>query len=108
MVGTPGNGTPCSQDTSFSSSRQDTPSSFGQFTPQSSQGTPYTSRGSTPYSQDSAYSSRYSGNTLWDPQILGAATGKKKPRVSKRELGVICLSFSGSSQQIPVLREFTL
>lgn len=57
-VGTPGNGTPCSQDTSFSSSRQDTPSSFGQFTPQSSQGTPYTSRGSTPYSQDSAYSSR--------------------------------------------------
>nr|KAF6355976.1 SET domain containing 1A, histone lysine methyltransferase [Myotis myotis] len=57
VVGTPGNGTPCSQDTSFSSSRQDTPSSFGQFTPQSSQGTPYTSRGSTPYSQDSAYSS---------------------------------------------------
>ncbi|EQB77953.1 hypothetical protein CB1_000556036 [Camelus ferus] len=56
-VGTPGNGTPCSQDTSFSSGRQDTPSSFGQFTPQSSQGTPYTSRGSTPYSQDSAYSS---------------------------------------------------
>lgn len=50
----------------------------------------------------------YSGNTLWDPQILGAATGKKKPRVSKRGLGVICLSFSGSSQQIPVLREFTL
>lgn len=98
VVGTPGNGTPCSQDTSFSSSRQDTPSSFGQFTPQSSQGTPYTSRGSTPYSQDSAYSSRYKLNTLWDSQILGAATGKKKPRVSlKREVGIICPSFSVDS-----------
>nr|XP_006014471.2 PREDICTED: histone-lysine N-methyltransferase SETD1A-like [Latimeria chalumnae] len=55
---TPGNGTPCSQDTAYSSGRQDTPSSFGQFTPQSSQGTPYTPRAGTPYSQDSAYSSR--------------------------------------------------
>lgn len=93
-VGTPGNGTPCSQDTSFSSSRQDTPSSFGQFTPQSSQGTPYTSRGSTPYSQDSAYSSRYRLYTLWEPQVLGAATAKKKPRVPKKELGITCPSFS--------------
>nr|XP_014434651.1 histone-lysine N-methyltransferase SETD1A [Pelodiscus sinensis] len=55
---TPGNGTPCSQDTPYSSGRQDTPSFYGQFTPQSSQGTPHTPRGGTPYSQDSAYSSR--------------------------------------------------
>ncbi|TFJ97894.1 multiple epidermal growth factor-like domains protein 8 [Platysternon megacephalum] len=55
---TPGNGTPCSQDTPYSSARQDTPSFYGQFTPQSSQGTPHTPRGGTPYSQDSAYSSR--------------------------------------------------
>lgn len=72
-MGTPGNGTPCSQDTSFSSSRQDTPSSFGQFTPQSSQGTPYTSRGSTPYSQDSAYSSR-----CWVPRILASYHWEKE------------------------------
>ncbi|KAG8140682.1 hypothetical protein E2320_003333 [Naja naja] len=57
MPSTPGNGTPCSQDTPYSSGRQDTPSSYGQYTPQS-QGTPYTPRGGTPYSQDSAYSSR--------------------------------------------------
>uniref|UniRef100_A0A8C3G034 Histone-lysine N-methyltransferase SETD1A n=1 Tax=Chrysemys picta bellii TaxID=8478 RepID=A0A8C3G034_CHRPI len=57
---TPGNGTPCSQDTPYSSARQDTPSFYGQFTPQSSQGTPLTPRGGTPYSQDSAYSSSYS------------------------------------------------
>ncbi|KAL8176524.1 UNVERIFIED_CONTAM: hypothetical protein K2H54_035948, partial [Gekko kuhli] len=57
MPSTPGNGTPCSQDTPYSSGRQDTPSSYGQYTPQSSQGTPYTPRGGTPYSQDSAYSS---------------------------------------------------
>uniref|UniRef100_K7FBM2 SET domain containing 1A, histone lysine methyltransferase n=1 Tax=Pelodiscus sinensis TaxID=13735 RepID=K7FBM2_PELSI len=56
---TPGNGTPCSQDTPYSSGRQDTPSFYGQFTPQSSQGTPHTPRGGTPYSQDSAYSSSY-------------------------------------------------
>ncbi|XP_078391614.1 histone-lysine N-methyltransferase SETD1A-like [Cetorhinus maximus] len=55
---TPGNGTPCSQDTAYSSGRQDTPSSFGQYTPQS-QGTPYTPRGGTPYSQDSSFSSRH-------------------------------------------------
>ncbi|XP_043942165.1 histone-lysine N-methyltransferase SETD1A [Protopterus annectens] len=55
---TPGNSTPSSQDTAYSSGRQDTPSSFGQFTPQSSQGTPHTPRGGTPYSQDSAYSGR--------------------------------------------------
>ncbi|XP_026576880.1 histone-lysine N-methyltransferase SETD1A [Pseudonaja textilis] len=57
MPSTPGNGIPCSQDTPYSSGRQDTPSSYGQYTPQS-QGTPYTPRGGTPYSQDSAYSSR--------------------------------------------------
>ncbi|XP_026579380.1 histone-lysine N-methyltransferase SETD1A-like isoform X2 [Pseudonaja textilis] len=56
MPSTPGNGTPCSQDTPYSSGRQEIPS-YGQYTPQS-QGTPYTPRGGTPYSQDSAYSSR--------------------------------------------------
>ncbi|MEE6527645.1 hypothetical protein FKM82_029173, partial [Ascaphus truei] len=48
----PGNGTPSSQDPGSSYSQQ-TPSVS------SSQGTPYTPRGGTPYSQDSAYSSRY-------------------------------------------------
>uniref|UniRef100_A0A670ZSI9 SET domain containing 1A, histone lysine methyltransferase n=1 Tax=Pseudonaja textilis TaxID=8673 RepID=A0A670ZSI9_PSETE len=57
MPSTPGNGTPCSQDTPYSSGRQEIPS-YGQYTPQS-QGTPYTPRGGTPYSQDSAYSSSY-------------------------------------------------
>lgn len=85
--GTPGNGTPCSQDTNFSSSRQDTPSSFGQFTPQSSQGTPYTPRGSTPYSQDSAYSSRYGKHTCFGLShlILGAIAVKNEPQVSEKE-----------------------
>lgn len=94
MVGTPGNGTPCSQDTSFSGSRQDTPSSFGQFTPQSSQGTPYTSRGSTPYSQDSAYSSRYRVNTLWDPRFRELPL--KEETSKERELGRICPCFQGT------------
>uniref|UniRef100_A0A670YN86 SET domain containing 1A, histone lysine methyltransferase n=1 Tax=Pseudonaja textilis TaxID=8673 RepID=A0A670YN86_PSETE len=64
MPSTPGNGIPCSQDTPYSSGRQDTPSSYGQYTPQS-QGTPYTPRGGTPYSQDSAYSSRLPESTSY-------------------------------------------
>ncbi|MGH0165089.1 UNVERIFIED_CONTAM: hypothetical protein FKN15_058640 [Acipenser sinensis] len=49
--------TPFSVDTTYSS-RQDTPNSYSQFTPQS-QGTPHTPRLSgTPFSQDSGYSSR--------------------------------------------------
>ncbi|MGH0165576.1 UNVERIFIED_CONTAM: hypothetical protein FKN15_011292 [Acipenser sinensis] len=49
--------TPFSVDTAYSS-RQDTPNSYSQFTPQS-QGTPHTPRLSgTPFSQDSGYSSR--------------------------------------------------
>ncbi|CAI5791060.1 histone-lysine N-methyltransferase SETD1A [Podarcis lilfordi] len=70
MPSTPGNGTPSSQDTPYSSGRQDTPSSYGQYTPQSSQGTPFTPRGGTPYSQDSAYSSRQGtpGYTSYQPE----------------------------------------
>uniref|UniRef100_A0ABI7Z0J0 RRM domain-containing protein n=1 Tax=Felis catus TaxID=9685 RepID=A0ABI7Z0J0_FELCA len=44
-------GTPFSQDTAYSSSRLDTPNSYGQ-------GTPLTPRLGTPFSQDSSYSSR--------------------------------------------------
>lgn len=54
---TPNSSTPFSQDTAYSSCRQDTPNSYSQFTPQS-QGTPHTPRLGTPYSQDSSYSSR--------------------------------------------------
>ncbi|XP_075690440.1 histone-lysine N-methyltransferase SETD1B isoform X2 [Rhinoderma darwinii] len=53
---TPNSSTPFSQDTAYSS-RQDTPNSYSQFTPQS-QGTPHTPRLGTPFSQDSNYSSR--------------------------------------------------
>ncbi|XP_077149231.1 histone-lysine N-methyltransferase SETD1B [Ranitomeya variabilis] len=54
---TPNSSTPFSQDTAYSSCRQDTPNSYSQYTPQS-QGTPHTPRLGTPYSQDSNYSSR--------------------------------------------------
>ncbi|XP_053328759.1 histone-lysine N-methyltransferase SETD1B [Spea bombifrons] len=54
---TPNSSTPFSQDTAYSSCRQDTPNSHSQFTPQS-QGTPHTPRLGTPFSQDSSYSSR--------------------------------------------------
>ncbi|XP_043924546.1 histone-lysine N-methyltransferase SETD1B [Protopterus annectens] len=54
---TPNSSTPFSQDTAYSSCWQDTPNSFGQYTPQS-QGTPVTPRQGTPFSQDSSYSSR--------------------------------------------------
>ncbi|CAJ0958417.1 unnamed protein product [Ranitomeya imitator] len=54
---TPNSSTPLSQDTAYSSCRQDTPNSYSQYTPQS-QGTPHTPRLGTPYSQDSSYSSR--------------------------------------------------
>uniref|UniRef100_H0XRP1 [histone H3]-lysine(4) N-methyltransferase n=1 Tax=Otolemur garnettii TaxID=30611 RepID=H0XRP1_OTOGA len=56
VVGNTGNGIPCSQNTNFFSGRQGTPSSFGQFTPQSFHGTPYISGGSISNFQDSAYS----------------------------------------------------
>ncbi|OCU02059.1 histone-lysine N-methyltransferase SETD1B [Xenopus laevis] len=54
---TPNSSTPFSHDTAYSSSRQGTPNSYSQFTPQS-QGTPHTPRLGTPFSQDSSYSSR--------------------------------------------------
>ncbi|XP_030438434.1 histone-lysine N-methyltransferase SETD1B [Gopherus evgoodei] len=54
---TPNSSTPFSHDTAYSSSRQDTPNSYSQYTPQS-QGTPLTPRLGTPFSQDSTYSSR--------------------------------------------------
>ncbi|XP_030075218.1 histone-lysine N-methyltransferase SETD1B isoform X2 [Microcaecilia unicolor] len=54
---TPNSSTPYSHDTAYSSSRQDTPNSYSQYTPQS-QGTPHTPRLGTPFSQDSSYSSR--------------------------------------------------
>ncbi|GCB73175.1 hypothetical protein scyTo_0002394 [Scyliorhinus torazame] len=57
---TPNSSTPFSHDTAYSSCLQDTPNSYGQYTPQSSQGTPHTPRMGTPYSQDSSYSSRQS------------------------------------------------
>lgn len=107
MVGTPGNGTPCSQDTSFSSSRQDTPSSFGQFTPQSSQGTPYTSRGSTPYSQDSAYSSRYQSEHPLGPPDSGSCHRKEETK-SKRESGRVCPSLSVASANESLFSESSL
>lgn len=57
---TPNSSTPFSHDTAYSSCHQDTPNSYSQYTPQSSQGTPHTPRMGTPYSQDSSYSSRQS------------------------------------------------
>lgn len=83
--GTPGNGTPCSQDT---------PSSFGQFTPQSSQGTPYTPRGSTPYSQDSAYSSRYGQHPSWPGPFDsgGCSCEERAPSLCEKELETICFT----------------
>ncbi|KAG8456090.1 hypothetical protein GDO86_002042 [Hymenochirus boettgeri] len=54
---TPNSSTPFSHDTAYSSSRQGTPNSYSQYTPQS-QGTPHTPRLGTPFSQDSSYSSR--------------------------------------------------
>ncbi|XP_039627834.1 histone-lysine N-methyltransferase SETD1B-like [Polypterus senegalus] len=68
--------TPFSLDTAYSS-RQDTPNSYGQFTPQS-QGTPLTPRLSgTPFSQDSSYSSRQSTPVF---HFGTDATGGYKPR----------------------------
>ncbi|XP_066544889.1 histone-lysine N-methyltransferase SETD1B-A isoform X1 [Amia ocellicauda] len=71
--------TPFSQDTAYNSCRQDTPNSYGQFTPQS-QGTPITPRlGGTPFSQDSSYSSRQT-TPAYQPNRAETSGGYKSRR----------------------------
>ncbi|XP_066579328.1 histone-lysine N-methyltransferase SETD1A [Amia ocellicauda] len=84
-----GSNTPCSVDTGFASDQRiDTPSSSlgGPYTPGSSAssqggGTPYTPRSGTPFSQDSAYSTRQTaagynvgGGPIYAPDLLPSSS----------------------------------